>query len=143
MLREANWRSAVVPLFFLQLVLLVVAGGIHAGFAREAGAPIFKNISPVTARTLLQQRQDIVLVDVRTVAENRRGTIAGSHLIPLRDVFAGRADSLKEKAVIMFCATGGRSYVTGRFLAAKGFKELYNMTGGIVAWQKAGFPVTR
>jgi rubrerythrin len=40
-----------------------------------------------------------------------------------------------EKPTIVYCAIGGRSRIASQFLAGKGFGEVYNLTGGIKAWE--------
>jgi rhodanese-related sulfurtransferase len=49
----------------------------------------------------------------------------------------------KDKPLVVYCAKGGRSAQACAFLAAKGFKELYNLEGGIEAWQNEGGAVVQ
>jgi hydroxyacylglutathione hydrolase len=43
--------------------------------------------------------------------------------------------------VIVHCQSGGRSSIAISALMAAGFKNLYNLSGGIIAWKEAGNPV--
>jgi rhodanese-related sulfurtransferase len=45
--------------------------------------------------------------------------------------------------VIMICRSGNRSGVATRTLQAEGVKNVYNLQGGMRAWNKAGFPVVK
>ena len=75
------------------------------------------------------------LLDVRQPKEYEAGHLAGAKLIPLKEL-PGRLDELeKEKPVIVYCAVGGRSKAAAQLLAGKDFASVYNMAGGIKAWQ--------
>lgn len=77
---------------------------------------------------------DVMILDVRQPNEYHDGHIPGATLIPLPQL----GDRLKEldakKPVVVYCAVGGRSRVAAQMLAGKGFGEVYNLTGGIRAW---------
>jgi rhodanese-related sulfurtransferase len=45
--------------------------------------------------------------------------------------------------VIVTCRSGNRSGQVTQFLKANGFEDVHNMSGGIIAWEEAGFPVER
>lgn len=76
-----------------------------------------------------------VLLDVRQPKEYEGDHIPGATLVPLPEL-ADRLDDLpRSKPLIAYCAVGGRSSMAARFLAARGFDEVYNLTGGIEAWQ--------
>lgn len=71
----------------------------------------------------------VTLLDARTPGENRRGTIAGSVLIPV-DSLREEMDKLDpSKEVVIFCAVGIRGYIAGKILKQKGFKTS-NLLGG-------------
>lgn len=83
------------------------------------------------------------LVDVRQPKEYEKEHIPGAKLIPLSQL----GDSLDkldpEKPTIVHCAIGGRSRVAAQTLASNGFSEVYNLSGGIKAWngEKTSGPV--
>lgn len=77
---------------------------------------------------------EYVLLDVRQPGEYTGSHIPGSVLVPLPQL-AERIGELSEaKPTIVYCAIGGRSSIAARFLASRGFKEVYNLKGGIQAW---------
>lgn len=89
-------------------------------------------------------RENAVLVDVREAPEYEAGHIPNALHIPL----AGIADAkplqkLKEKPVVLYCRSGQRSMQAGSKLRAQGFTQLYNLAGGIGAWQNENLPVER
>jgi len=74
------------------------------------------------------------LLDVRQPEEYESEHLPGAKLIPLPEL-GGRVPELDpEKPTIVYCAIGGRSRVAAQVLAAKGFKEVFNLSGGIKAW---------
>lgn len=83
----------------------------------------------------------LVLVDVRTPAEVARGTIPGAQSIPLHllPMNAGVLD--KERPVVFYCQSGGRSSQACLYLRQQGHDKLYNLRGGILAWARNGLPI--
>ncbi len=78
---------------------------------------------------------DFQLLDVRQPREYEESHLPGSQLIPIKEL-PGRLDELdKEKPVVVYCATGGRSRAASQLLVGSGFQEVYNVSGGIKAWE--------
>lgn len=75
------------------------------------------------------------LLDVRQPAEYEGEHIPGARLIPLPGLKDGRNQLDARKPVIVYCAVGGRSLAAAQLLSGFGFKEVYNLQGGIKAWQ--------
>lgn len=86
---------------------------------------------------------DLVLLDVRTVAEFDAARIEGSVLADwYRPDFAGQIDSLDPAApTLVYCRTGHRSADAARLMEALGFTDVHDLAGGIVAWHQAGLPI--
>jgi rhodanese-related sulfurtransferase/rubrerythrin len=85
---------------------------------------------------------DFLLLDVRQPEEYEAEHLPGAKLIPLAELGSRLSELDPEKPVIVYCAIGGRSRVAAQVLAGKGFKEVFNLSGGIKAWnsQKAVGP---
>ncbi len=77
------------------------------------------------------------LLDVRQPEEYESEHLPGAKLIPLPELSGRLAELDWEKPTIVYCAIGGRSRVAAQVLAAKGFREVFNLTGGIKAWSSA------
>ena len=123
---------------WLVLLTIVSGGMLIASFFRGG-----KGIS-VTDATLLINREDAVVVDVRETGEWSAGHIPNARHIALGqlDNRIGELDKLKAKPVIVCCASGNRSSsACGKFKKA-GFERVFNLNGGIRAWTDAGLPVT-
>jgi len=104
-------------------------------------APIFRSLSPQEAKSLIEARKDLVLVDVRSPQELYEGSIPGSQLMPFTELAQGRMTLPTGKPILLICAVGGRSYAVGQYFSGKGYGEIYNLNGGISAWKAAGLPL--
>jgi len=101
----------------------------------------FHSLSPAEAMRLIQGRNGLVVIDVRTPPELREGAIEGSILIPFWTVMQGKLTIPKTTPVMLVCAIGGRSYAAAQMLVRFGYKEVYGLSGGISAWKEAGLPL--
>jgi len=105
------------------------AGSGHDG-VKTIGAAEFKK---------LQTEPNTVVLDVRTPEEVAGGIIQGASLfLDYHSAeFAQQLDGLdKEKTYLVYCRSGNRSGKAGAMMQEKGFKKLYNLEGGISAWQE-------
>lgn len=74
------------------------------------------------------------LLDVRQPGEYQERHLAGAKLIPLPEL-PGRLGELNPREpVVAYCAVGGRSRAAAQLLQGQGFQEVYNLEGGIKAW---------
>ena len=105
------------------------------------------NLSPEEAKEFMAFRssEEYQLLDVRQPGEYEGEHLPGARLIPLKQLADGLKDLDKDKPVLVYCAVGGRSRAAAQFLSGQGFKEVYNISGGIKKWQglKAGGPETQ
>ncbi|MFA7383573.1 MAG: rhodanese-like domain-containing protein [Desulfurivibrionaceae bacterium] len=124
----------------LMLLLAPIACGDRSSSA-SGQTPIFRALSPQEAKTLIETRKDLVLVDVRAPEELREGSIPGSQLFPFGELARGRMTLPTGKPLLLICAVGGRSYAVGQYFSKKGYGEIYNLNGGISAWKAAGLPL--
>ena len=102
-----------------------------------------QNILSREAKSLLEKNKNIYLLDVRTSQEYSQGRLAGSVLIPIGEFERRISEVPKNRPIVVYCAVGSRSKPVAAFLARQGYKEVYNMTDGIVGWYRNGFPVQR
>jgi rhodanese-related sulfurtransferase len=86
--------------------------------------------------------RDLVLVDVRQPAELRHGRVHGSVHIPLTELRDRLHELDPQRQVAFLCHSGARSSrATG--IAIKAGYDAVNVRGGMLAWNRAGLPVTR
>lgn len=103
----------------------------------------YPTIDPVEAIHLINHREALFL-DVRSERERAQGFILNSIHIPL-DSLKGRLQELekhKDKHIVVGCRSGHRSSHACGQLHKNGFAHVYNLRGGMLAWQNANLPVT-
>jgi rhodanese-related sulfurtransferase len=65
------------------------------------------------------------------------------NLLPMSEI-QNRLDEIPaDKEVILTCRSGNRSSQVAQFLQQNGYENVHNMSGGIIAWEEAGYPVDR
>lgn len=95
-----------------------------------------KTISVLELKEMLDSNEDFQLIDVREPYENEISTL-NAILIPLAEIPNRINEINKDKKVIIHCRSGARSANTVNFLEQNyGFTNLYNLSGGILAWAK-------
>lgn len=95
---------------------------------------------------LREDHSEILFLDVRTYRERLEGFIPDSRHIVLAELLHGawtRLQGERDKKIVLYCYRGIRSLQAARILMRKGFKNLYNMVGGMAEYEKLGLPVQR
>lgn len=82
-------------------------------------------------------------IDVRTAEEYAEGHIDGAKLIPVQQLAERLNEVPKDKQVYIYCRSGKRSARASAMLAKAGYSNIENVTGGVIAWQKANYPVVK
>ena len=102
------------------------------------------SIRPSDAVELIN-RQDGVLLDVRTDNEYLDGHIVNSIHIPLNFLKdrISELESHREHPIIVSCRSGNRSSQAAAMLRKAGFSKVHNLAGGIMAWQHANLPLSK
>jgi len=91
----------------------------------------------------LMNTEEPLLLDVREKNEIKQGCLEGSRHIPVGSVAkrSGELEAYKDKPILVYCRSGHRSASACRALQKQGFEKVYNLQGGILAWQDAKLPV--
>ena len=85
---------------------------------------------------------EAVLVDVREPAEFNAGHITGAVSLPLSGLTAEKLPAHAGKRLVFQCQSGRRSHMACDKVTALAVNaDIYNLSGGIVAWKEAGLPV--
>lgn len=93
----------------------------------------------------LLKEKDLLILDVRTKDEYKEGHIKNARNIAVQSLPQNVSSLLnwKEKNVLVYCHSGGRSAVAGQILKKNGFIKISNMIGGVSAWSVAGYQVVK
>ena len=98
-----------------------------------------------TQATLLINREDAQVIDVRGSDEYVSGHLPDSRNIPLEqlEARAGELEKFKDTPVILVCQTGARSSGACKQLEKLGFTKVNNLDSGIAGWRSAGLPLKK
>ena len=100
-------------------------------------------LSPVELRQRLDQREPLVLLDVRQDWETRLCRLDNAVHIPIEEIEL-RADELDPAAeIVVYCHQGVRSAAVAEYLRGLGFANVRNLTGGLDAWAQVVDPSMR
>lgn len=112
-------------------------------------------INEISAKDLEKMRaeRDALVIDVRESSEHEQGHIRSALLVP-RGIIEAAADpgypkhvpelcAARNRPVVLYCATGGRSAMAAAVLQMMGFTEVYSLAGGFAQWEQSGMPVVR
>jgi len=103
----------------------------------------YGDVSIQEAIELMEQKTDLVILDVRTVGEFDDGHIEDAINIPV-DELAGRLEELNEDdELLVYCRTGNRSGSAVTILSDAGYTKIYHMHEGISVWIQQGHPVVQ
>jgi len=127
-------KQRLLPL----VVLLTVAGFF-------AQAQTVNKLDPQNFDKKLKEVKEPVLIDVRTPGEFAQGHLANALSMDIySNDFKSRAAKLdKSKPVFVYCKAGSRSSSAADVFSDLGFKEIYDLNGGIISWQKANKPIEK
>ena len=135
---QQNWYWAA---------LAAVSGAwLMADLIRNRGDK--SQLSPVEA-TMLVNREDAIIIDVREQGEFARGHVQGALNIPLGELRAGGTALLDvrlpagTREVVLVCQSGMRSRVAQAILSGDPTRTYLNLAGGMAAWQSHGLPIVR
>lgn len=105
--------------------------------------PDFPGVKDVSPNEVLEQADNLKLIDVRRPDEynGELGHVKNAELLTL-DFLPQKIQSLpQDQCIVFICRSGRRSAQAAEFAHEHGFKQAYNMLGGMLLWNKKNFPV--
>jgi hydroxyacylglutathione hydrolase len=113
-------------------------GGMAGWGKRIQNQPCYTNLSRRFTRDGYRFSK-FVLLDVRASQEFEDSHIEGAINIPVADLRERHTELKKEDAIILICSSGNRSSLGVSILSQHGFKNLYNVAGGMTGYSAAGY----
>jgi rhodanese-related sulfurtransferase len=104
-------------------------------------SPGIPSIQPREAAGLLDEGA-AVLVDVRERDEFETERAPGAALVPISEFVARFEELPRDRPLLVVCAAGSRSASATAYLLQRGWTDVRNVTGGMIAWRAAGLPIT-
>ena len=112
--------------------------------SQVADSTKYQSLEPLAFQKKYMEEDNFMLIDVREFFEFRESRIKGAINIPSTGGYNAAADTIsKDKALFLYCYSGGRSKKAALFFYDKGFRKLYSLKGGITLWKKEKLPVVR
>lgn len=134
---------------FLQDNLLLIGVSVFAA-VMLIWPPISRQLSGikevgVTEAIQLINHKDAVVLDVREDSEYYSGHVPHSRHIPLGALGKRHTEleRYKNRPLVVVCRSGARSGSACGMLKKQGFEEVYNLSGGVGAWQQANLPLEK
>lgn len=124
------------------LILLAVFSGVMLfGGGLRGRLSGVKQVSPQEA-VMLFNHEDALVLDVRENSEYSDGRIPKAKHVPMGQLKnrISELEKYKDKPIVAVCRSGSRSGYACSILRKHGFDKVYNLSGGILAWDQAGLP---
>ena len=127
------------------LILFVALAAVSALLAQNLLSTGGKSsVEPLRATEMIN-REDAVVLDVRPMTDFNQGHIIHALNIPsngLKNQISA-LDKHKDKPIIIACRSGSQSSSACKLLKKEGYERVFNLQGGMLAWQSANLPVSR
>jgi rhodanese-related sulfurtransferase len=146
----AGRRLAGLVLLLASGLVLAACGAVAAPGAKEMdlktqrvpvdGGGSYTDVSAVSLRTMLSDK-DFPLINVHIPYE---GEIEGTDLFIPFDEIEANVDKLpldKGAKLVLYCRSGSMSATAARTLVDLGYSDVWNLDGGMIAWEEAGYPL--
>ncbi|MHA1718559.1 MAG: rhodanese-like domain-containing protein [Promethearchaeota archaeon] len=143
--QERKKKITIVSIFALISIIIIMAIIVPKILINTGSKENYEDISVETAYNMINDTTtypNLVVLDVRSQNEYDSGHINNSILIPV-DELENRFSEIehyKNTEIIVYCRSGSRSRVASVILTSNGFSKIYNMMGGILAWNSASYP---
>jgi len=100
-------------------------------------------ISADEVQKAINEKKDIVLLDVRTAEEYGRGKIEGSLNISVENILDKIITAVpdKNKTIYAYCLSGSRSEVAVAMMKQLGYTNAFSMTSGLLMWRSKKYPL--
>lgn len=127
----------------LVLALFAIIAMLAGGEIRQRLSGV-RDVGPVEATRMLSH-DNARMVDMREDKEYREGHIINAIHVPAgkQDNFTGKLEKYRNQPLIVYCRSGQRSIAVCSKLRKQGFESVYNLKGGVLAWQKAELPLEK
>ena len=105
-------------------------------------------IYPADVAEKIKNKEDVVLLDVRTPEEYAEVHLENAILLPVQELTAqslaaaGLGDTAKNKEIIIYCRSGARSKTAYDIMDSLGYTNIKSVAGGMIHWEEDQYPYT-
>ncbi len=127
------------------LIVLAAFSGFMLIFPSLRGKISGASEVDATGAVQLINHENAIVLDVREADEFNSGHIADAKHIPVGQLANGLKplEKYKDQTIVVNCRSGARSSMACGILRKNGFTKVFNLKGGILAWQQAGLPTVK
>ncbi|MEW8071532.1 MAG: rhodanese-like domain-containing protein [Candidatus Thiodiazotropha sp.] len=100
---------------------------------------MIKEIDAHDLQARINEGDEFLLLDIRSAGEIAQGVLPDAEHLPMHLIPLKISELPKDKAIILYCHSGARSYHACAYLAQQGFQNAINLRGGILGWARSGF----
>ena len=116
-----------------------LAGGMMAWRTSGKELGLMPMLTVKGLRDEIDRRKDLFVLDVRQPREWASGHVPGACYVTGAEVSDRLSDVPKDRPIAVICGSGYRSSAVASLLSNRGYKEVYNVLGGMGAWRRSGF----
>jgi phage shock protein E len=140
MKKHSNSKLNSIAALILTVAFLGGCASGPANTARDLQTSIFRDVATADAKSLIESKSELTIIDVRTLEEYASGHLKNAINVDIRAAdFSNKIGSLdKNKEYLVYCRTGKRSASAVETMKGLGFTAVDNLTGGITQWQADG-----
>lgn len=122
----------------LVVVLVLIVQNLLASMGGKS------SVAPLRATQMIN-REDAVVIDVRPIGDFNNGHIVNAINIPTTALKnqINQVAKHKGKPIIVACRSGAQSAAASKVLRAAGIEQVYNLQGGMLAWQSDSLPISK
>jgi rhodanese-related sulfurtransferase len=136
-LTEFAGNHTLLVLALLGIIVMLIGGEIQSRFSGV------KAVAPGEATRMINH-DNAIMIDMREDKDYRAGHIVNAiHMPASPDNDSGKIEKYRDKPVIVYCQRGQHSNAYCGKLKKQGFESVYNLKGGLLAWQKEALPLTK
>ena len=137
-IRNRKETILIMKRFSVILILIITCAAILYGCSTGGETKMensYEQITPAEAKEIMDERDDYVILDVRTQEEFDEAHIDGAILIPDYEIAAKAENILKDKnqLILVYCRSGRRSKLAASELVTLGYTNVKEF-GGIIDW---------
>lgn len=127
------------------LIVLAAVSGFMLIFPTLRGRISGSEEVDATGAVQLINHDNAIVLDVREANEFSTGHIANARHIPVGQLANSlkTLEKFKDQAIVVNCRSGARSASACSILRKNGFTRVFNLKGGITAWQQASLPTVK
>ncbi len=135
---EFAGNHPIVVVIWVGLLLAIIVSYVQSLFSK------IKFVSP-TELTLQVNREDALVLDIRSNDDFKRGHITGARNIPLAQLSTqiSSLEKAKDAPIIVVCQAGMSAQGAAKQLSAAGFSRVSVLSGGMGKWAEASLPVVK